>query len=619
MNYYKSELHFFSKSKNHIIHISCLVIIFFASNVLIADNDSTLSTLFDSAVVLYEKGEMDSCSLIIDKAKSYSEVSDFIDQSDNIFHELALFAFNHGRYEQAMYWFYISIDFKISVDSLNLAHDYLGISLAFLERGFADSALFYNKIARKSWENYPDNSLTTNLENNTGRVYMDLGDFDSALEHLLLALTNANLEKDTTNLIYINYNLGTLYQRLNKFDDALEYYLKGLELSKLTNNQEGLIYSYSIGLAYQQRGEYKTALSYNAMAIPACIKLDKLDDLANIYNNMSNVYMLMKKYDTATHILNKSIKISKEAGNFRQLGIAYANMGKTKELTKQYDSAIYYLILSKNIFSEHGHSNLESIALRMISDVYEANTDYENAFKYFKLHENIADSIINENVQNQLSEIKTKYETQEKEKENTYLKKDIEFEKRKSYLLTIIAIGLLVIGVISLILFYFIRRNTITKKQLAESEARRLENDLESQKRELTLGALSLSRNIEFINSLIDELKELADHVNDDGIQPLNNIVTKLAKQQSDNSWKEFEKRFSEIHNGFYSRLILEYPNISQNELKLSAFLKLGMNTKEICSITFQSVRAVEAARLRLRKKLNLTNGENLGLFLQKF
>ena len=162
-------------------------------------------------------------------------------------------------------------------------------------------------------------------------------------------------------------------------------------------------------------------------------------------------------------------------------------------------------------------------------------------------------------------------------------------------------------------------KNAVTKKQLAESEAARLEAELEAQKRELTLGALSVSRNLEFINSLINELKELSDNVNEDGLQSLNNIVKKLTTQQSDSSWKEFEKRFSEIHSDFYSRLINEYPALSQSEVKLSAFLKLGMNTKEICSITFQSIRAVEATRLRLRKKLGLINSDNLSMFFQKY
>ncbi len=69
--------------------------------------------------------------------------------------------------------------------------------------------------------------------------------------------------------------------------------------------------------------------------------------------------------------------------------------------------------------------------------------------------------------------------------------------------------------------------------------------------------------------------------------------------------------------------IVISYYNkaliFQENEINLSAFLKLGMNTKEICSITIQSVRTLEASRLRQGKKLDLAAGENLSMFLQKY
>jgi len=91
-----------------------------------------------------------------------------------------------------------------------------------------------------------------------------------------------------------------------------------------------------------------------------------------------------------------------------------------------------------------------------------------------------------------------------------------------------------------------------------------------------------------------------------------------LEQQNSDKCWEEFETRFQEIHRNFYQKLHDSFPGLTTNDVKLCALLKMGMNTKEVCSVTFQNVRAVEAARLRLRKKLDLANGENLGVFLQK-
>jgi len=589
------------------------------SDGLSASTDSVVQTYCEQANQYQESRNYDSSLIMLHLAIYFADSAKDEKSKALVYRQMANHYYDLNEFDSARLYYKKLLNIEPQPDGMQLTSDYIGLSLTYLEHGFTDSALYYINKGRQQWAQHQDSIIYTSLENNTARIYMDKGDFDQALKHFLLALDNAILNHDSINLIYVNLNIGTLYQQLGKFDNALDSYLKSLEISRVTNNTEGLALAYSIGIIYKERQDYQTALKYYTMAIPACIELGKFDDVANIYSNMSNVYMLQKRYLDATNILRKSINLSATHGNNRQLGIAYANMGKTKELQGFYDSAIYYLDLSRTVFVELGMRNLESIALRMTSIAYEKNHDYKNALYYHKEYILLADSIRSEKVEKQIAELQLSYETEKKDKENKLLKKDIEFEKGKSYYLLILALLLTFTGIVSLILFYFIRKNALTRKQLAESKATALEAKLEGQKRELTLGALSLSRNLEFINSLINELSKLSGFVTDGGIRPLNNIVKKLDRQQSNSSWKEFEKRFSEIHSNFYSRLLEEYPTLTQSEVKLCAFLKLGMNTKEICSITFQSVRAVEASRLRLRKKLNIASCDNLSMFLQKY
>jgi len=589
------------------------------SDGLSASTDSVVQTYCEQATKYQESRNYDSSLIMLHLAIYFADSIKDEKSKALVYRQMANLYYDLNEFDSARLYYKKLLNIKPQPDGMQLTSDYIGLSLTYLEHGFTDSALYYINKGRQQWAQHQDSIIYTSLENNTARIYMDKGDFDQALKHFLLALDNAILNHDSINLIYVNLNIGTLYQQLGKFDNALDSYLKSLEISRVKNNTEGLALAYSIGIIYKERQDYQTALKYYTMAIPACIEFGKFDDVANIYSNMSNVYMLQKRYLDATNILRKSINLSATHGNNRQLGIAYANMGKTKELQGFYDSAIYYLDLSRTVFVELGMRNLESIALRMTSIAYEKNHDYKNALYYHKEYILLADSIRSEKVEKQIAELQLSYETEKKDKENKLLKKDIEFEKGKSYYLLILALLLTFTGIVSLILFYFIRKNALTRKQLAESKATALEAKLEGQKRELTLGALSLSRNLEFINSLINELSKLSGFVTDGGIRPLNNIVKKLDRQQSNSSWKEFEKRFSEIHSNFYSRLLEEYPTLTQSEVKLCAFLKLGMNTKEICSITFQSVRAVEASRLRLRKKLNIASCDNLSMFLQKY
>jgi DNA-binding CsgD family transcriptional regulator len=74
-----------------------------------------------------------------------------------------------------------------------------------------------------------------------------------------------------------------------------------------------------------------------------------------------------------------------------------------------------------------------------------------------------------------------------------------------------------------------------------------------------------------------------------------------------------------EVHAGFYEKLLKAYPDLSQNELKLCAFLRLNMSTKDIAELTGQQLPSIDKARYRLRKKLGLASSEtNLVTFLSQ-
>jgi DNA-binding CsgD family transcriptional regulator len=69
----------------------------------------------------------------------------------------------------------------------------------------------------------------------------------------------------------------------------------------------------------------------------------------------------------------------------------------------------------------------------------------------------------------------------------------------------------------------------------------------------------------------------------------------------------------------FYKKLINQFPDLSPNEQKICAFLRLNMSTKEISELTGQGVNALEIARTRLRKKLGITNTKtNLVSFISQ-
>ncbi len=84
----------------------------------------------------------------------------------------------------------------------------------------------------------------------------------------------------------------------------------------------------------------------------------------------------------------------------------------------------------------------------------------------------------------------------------------------------------------------------------------------------------------------------------------------------SEESWRIFEDNFNEVHEDFLKRLKVQFPDLSPGDLKLAAYLRMNLSSKEISPLLFISVRSIENKRSRLRKKLGLKEEDNLVDFI---
>ena len=158
--------------------------------------------------------------------------------------------------------------------------------------------------------------------------------------------------------------------------------------------------------------------------------------------------------------------------------------------------------------------------------------------------------------------------------------------------------------------------NDMEEGYKAELVKQQLENQLESKNRELVYQATRLLARNEAISAIKDKIKDLKLSKKD-SITISNEI--KANDLMSKNLWKEFELHFNETYQGFYKALLEKYPELTHNELKLCAFLRLNLNTKEIATITQKTVHSIEAMRSRIRQKMHLNRDTNLNLILAKF
>jgi PAS domain S-box-containing protein len=144
------------------------------------------------------------------------------------------------------------------------------------------------------------------------------------------------------------------------------------------------------------------------------------------------------------------------------------------------------------------------------------------------------------------------------------------------------------------------------------------EDVLEGKKRELVASAIRLIQMSEMNTKLIDDLTSLIPHSDKDGKEIINGIIAKYRLNSLESSWKEFETRFEKVYEEFYASLSKLHPDLTPGEKKISALLRLSLSSKDIAALTFQDAKSVDMARYRLRKKLNLSQEDNLVDYLMK-
>ncbi|MBL0133131.1 MAG: transcriptional regulator [Chitinophagaceae bacterium] len=153
-----------------------------------------------------------------------------------------------------------------------------------------------------------------------------------------------------------------------------------------------------------------------------------------------------------------------------------------------------------------------------------------------------------------------------------------------------------------------------TASELVALRNEKLESDLGFKNSELASSGMHLVKKGELLAKIKNELAQVIKRIdNEYAISELRKIIKTLSEDEHlDEEWENFAKHFDTVHSDFVVRLKEKHPNITANELKLCAYLRMNLSTKEIAQLMNISVRGVEISRYRLRKKLGIASEVNL-------
>lgn len=449
----------------------------------------------------------------------------------------------------------------------------------------------------------------------TGNCLIFIGVYDEALDNLLKCLKLARKNNFQKEELAILTQLGIIQDRIGQFDEAIKYYFEALnlynkiiesggQLKEIKNIQA--LYN-NIGNIYLSKNDYKTAEQYYMKGLTLSEKNDDNINIGIICNNLGKLEMQRKDYPKSFEYLEKSLDARKKINDKSGIAKSYYHLSSYYQSIKEYDKALIYAQDAFKLSSEVKEPLTGQISAMFLYEINKKLGNYEEALKYHELYKQLSDSLINESKIREMTSLQLKYNYEKDEKEKEAEQQKIRF-KYLIFSLTML-LGLVILG-----LLFGLSRSRNKRIKLENDQ---LEKDMVQKNKELTTNVIYLLKKNELIDSITVRLLNLKSQLKGDNVDQLQRIILDLQSVSDKEVWSEFEYRFQNVHEEFYQTLREKFPNLSPSEIRLAAFLRLNMTTKEISSITGQSVNSLETARYRLRKKLGITNQEvNLVNFL---
>ena len=414
-----------------------------------------------------------------------------------------------------------------------------------------------------------------------GMFRLVLEDYEKAKDHFEKSMQlfqrqaqESNSEVQPKVIGLYNNNMGVIYRGLKDFELSRNILIEGIQLIESTDeNAELLIQLYTnLGETYlfEKRFEKSQEAYLNALEITASIDGGLLMK-SMVYLGLGELSFQLNELEEAYQLFFKSYKLAQKAGGISHLKHASKKLSFLFESTQQLDSAIVYKKLSEQYDQQ-----------LMKREAGESLTREEMKQVFARAEADLNNEII---------------------------------AKKKNNILLIFG------WIILLIVFIVVVRIIYTKYLKVSSEKVVLEKDhklnlsksnvllsnLKSAESELAIKTMQEIKQKELIDEVLTSI-ESASSNGDSGTENFKKKLLSLKENTNNKQWSELEIRFNALHKDFFIKLNKIAPRLTKNERKLCMFIKLDMTTKEIISITGQSVRAVEIARTRLRKKLGITN-----------
>lgn len=466
-----------------------------------------------------------------------------------------------------------------------------------------------------------------------GKVCYVQGHFRQALEFFLKADKIFDLSNKPLLLAANQCDIGILYYYIKQPDKALKYYNAALKAYQRLHhlNGQSVVYGH-IGQLYEKRHNYERAFYYQKIALGMIEKTGDLAGAAKIYENIGSIYEDLEKYDLADKNFKQSLRLYQ--GSKNQIGSIEVinNLGDILRKTGKYKESIVQTKAAMNLAGKMGNIYQLASCCRDLGKAYELMNRMDSAYHYIKLGYKYTLDLYSEDGARQVAFLQVLYDINKKSDEISKLQNDKKVNRIIAASATIVTLLLVVLGfvVFSRQRFKLRDQQMLARQKTIEHdltslelknlqlEEQNLKQQLEVKSRELSNHTLNLIKHNQFLENLRNTLQAMVKDDKRDQKKQMNQILTEINQSfNHERNWKEFTQAFEQVHHQFLENLKKFSNELTSADMRLIALLKMNLDSADIATLLGISTDSLRVSRYRLRRKLNLAQGENLSAFIQ--
>jgi len=495
----------------------------------------------------------------------------------------------------------------------------------------ADSSFLVSNQALAIAEKMKNDNLIAMIKNIIGIYYYTYRDnYYLALSYFTeVEKIGSKIQSDPIKGMAAN-GLGLVHLRLISYDKAIVFFHLTADLCLKTDDIKHAAGAFvNLCVCYLEKDSLSMALFYQEKALRMFLEIQDTLSICKSYLNLWLINSRLRNNALSSEYLNQALNYSKQIDNRETLGLVYQNLGAFYLQNNQLNQAEDYFSKSLDIFSENAFKSYEMSADLALSNVEEKLGKWPTAYQYYRRGIELKDSIMNFETQKKINDFQWEIESQKKRYEKELLQKKYEIQQKKILILTITMISVIIIVLLlSIYLKKFIKSKELqnaylkekieTDKKINTLERLRYQAEIEAKNKELATSSIQVVTKNDILLTIEGLAEKSFKNKQMDNIT--YNDLKKILKENMnmDKDWEQFKQTFEQVHQDFFNKLRKICPSITNNEMRLCAYLKINLQTKEIAKILSVTPATVETIRYRFRKKLHLDKGTNLENYIRE-